>query len=140
LAALSLISVQVWFRKGLSRANGQENAVTGSKWVEMVGKFSLITVGLNDQVSALSTPMQTTWQQGERKRRQGFYAIRTATGMGTPLTKCVVSWCCGRLQSPNDVIQKIEKALNDSHTTTQRRTNNGFRNTMKHPQSAFAFF
>lgn len=46
---------QVWFRKGLSRANGQENAVTGSKWVEMVGKFSLITVGLNDQVFALST-------------------------------------------------------------------------------------
>ena len=29
----------------------------------MVGKFSLITVGLNDQVSTLSTPMQTTWQQ-----------------------------------------------------------------------------
>lgn len=46
---------QVWFRKGLSRTNGQENAVTGSRWVEMVGKFSLITVGLNDQVFALST-------------------------------------------------------------------------------------
>ena len=53
--ALCLLPVQVWFRKGLSRANGRENAVTGSKWVEMVGKFSLITVGLNDQVSTLST-------------------------------------------------------------------------------------
>lgn len=48
-----LCSSQVWFRKGLSRAklNGQENAETGSRWVEMVGKFSLIAVGLNDQVS-----------------------------------------------------------------------------------------
>ncbi len=47
-------SSQVWFRKGLSRAklNGEENVVTGSRWVEMVGKFSLIAVGLNDQVSA----------------------------------------------------------------------------------------
>lgn len=35
----------------MSRANDQEKAVTGSRWVEMVGKFSLITVGLNDQVS-----------------------------------------------------------------------------------------
>ena len=35
----------------MSRTNDQEKAVTGSRWVEMVGKFSLITVGLNDQVS-----------------------------------------------------------------------------------------
>lgn len=44
-------SLQVWFRKGLSKANGQENTVTGSRWVQMVGNFSLITVGLNEQVS-----------------------------------------------------------------------------------------
>lgn len=48
-----LSTSQVWFRKGLSRAklNGEENVVTGSRWVEMVGKFSLIAVALNDQVS-----------------------------------------------------------------------------------------
>lgn len=46
---------QVWFRKGLSRASDSETTVTGSRWVQMVGKFSLITVGLNDQVFALST-------------------------------------------------------------------------------------
>ncbi|XP_074638903.1 tectonin beta-propeller repeat-containing protein 1-like isoform X3 [Acropora palmata] len=46
---------QVWFRKGVSRTNDQkENSVTGIKWVEMVGKFSLLSVGLNDQVFALS--------------------------------------------------------------------------------------
>lgn len=47
---------QVWFRKGLSRTNGvQENTVTGTKWVEMVGKFSLLAVGQNDQVFALNS-------------------------------------------------------------------------------------
>jgi len=35
----------------------------------------------------------------------------------------VVSWCCGRVQSSNDVKQKNEK--------TQRRTNNRFRNPNK---------
>ena len=41
---------QVWFRKGLSRASDEETAVIGSRWVQMVGNFSLITIGLNDQV------------------------------------------------------------------------------------------
>ena len=68
-AALTLISVQVWFRKGLSRANGQENAVTGSKWVEMVGKFSLITVGLNDQVSTLDSSLQNTYYMSQSPGR-----------------------------------------------------------------------
>ena len=37
----------------MSRENDQkENSVTGIKWVEMVGKFSLLSVGLNDQVRA----------------------------------------------------------------------------------------
>ena len=31
------------------------------------------------------------------------------------------------MTKPNDVIQKIEKTLNNTHTTTQKRTNNGFR-------------
>ncbi|KAK2565445.1 Tectonin beta-propeller repeat-containing protein 1 [Acropora cervicornis] len=49
------IPEKVWFRKGVSRTNDQkENSVTGIKWVEMVGKFSLLSVGLNDQVFALS--------------------------------------------------------------------------------------
>ena len=34
----------------------------------------------------------------------------------------------------NDVIQKIEKTLNNTHTTTQKPTNNSFRNTKKHPE------
>ena len=41
----------------------------------------------------------------------------------------VVSWCCGRKQPTNDVIQKIEKTINNTNTTTQKRTNNGLRNT-----------
>ena len=35
--------------------------------------------------------------------------------------------------SPNDVKQKIQKTLNNTRTTTQKLTNNGFRNTKKHP-------
>ena len=34
----------------------------------------------------------------------------------------------------NDVIQKIEKTLNNTHTTAQNRTNNSFCNTKKHPK------
>ena len=47
-------------------------------------------------------------------------------------TNCF-SRCCGRVQSPNDVIQKIEMTLNNIHTTTQYQTNNGFRNIEKPP-------
>ena len=51
----------------------------------------------------------------------------------------VVSWCCGRVQSPNDAIQKIKKKnkkqdKDSNYTTTQDWTNNGFLNTTKHPQ------
>ena len=36
----------------------------------------------------------------------------------------VAFWCWRRMQSPNDVIQKI-----DSHTSTQKLANNDFGNT-----------
>ena len=45
------------------------------------------------------------------------------------LKMMVVSWCCGHIQSPNDAIQKTE---NNTHTTTQKQTNYGFRDTKKH--------
>ena len=55
----------------------------------------------------------------------------------------VVSRCCGQVLSVvvlivvdnhqvNDVMQKIEKTLNNTHTTKQKQTNNGFHNTKKH--------
>ena len=34
----------------------------------------------------------------------------------------VVSQCCVQVESPNDVTQKIEKTLNNTNTTTQKRT------------------
>ena len=45
----------------------------------------------------------------------------------------VVSWCA----DTNDAIQKNEKTLNNTHTTTQKLTNNSFRNTKKHPELGF---
>ena len=36
----------------------------------------------------------------------------------------VVSCCCRRVQSTNDVIQKIEKTLHNTHTTTQKTPEN----------------
>ena len=39
---------------------------------------------------------------------------------------CFLVWRTGA------IIQEIEKTLNNSHTTTQKWTNNGFRNTKKH--------
>ena len=58
--------------------------------------------------------------------------------------------CCVRLHAAenwwflgvadtNDVIQKIEKTLNNTHTTTQKLTNNSFRNTKKNPESLTGF-
>lgn len=55
----------------------------------------------------------------------------------------VVSRCCGQVLSVvvlivvgnhqiNDVMQKIEKTLDNTHTTKQKQTNNGFHNTKKH--------
>ena len=45
------------------------------------------------------------------------------------LKMMVVSWCCGCMQLSNDEIQKTES---NTHTTTQKQTNNGFRDTKKH--------
>ena len=42
-------------------------------------------------------------------------------------------WFLG-VADTNDVIQTIEKTLNNTHTTTQKLTNNSFRNTKKHPK------
>ena len=47
----------------------------------------------------------------------------------------VVSWCRGWVLSPNNVIQKIEKKLNNTHATTQKWTNNGFPNKNKQPKT-----
>ena len=57
----------------------------------------------------------------------------SGTVLGTRL--CVHTfpgWFLG-VADTNDVIQKIEKTLNNTHTTTQKLTNNSFRNTKKHP-------
>ena len=44
----------------------------------------------------------------------------------------LLGWFLG-VADTNDVIQKIEKTLNNTHTTTQKLTNNSFCNTKKHP-------
>ena len=57
---------------------------------------------------------------------------------------CVMVWASTDLgwflgvADTNDVIQKIEKTLNNTHTTTQKLTNNSFRNTKKHPDLVYA--
>ena len=46
----------------------------------------------------------------------------------------VKKWWFLGVADTNDVIQKIEKTLNNTHTTTEKLTNNSFRNTKKHPK------
>ena len=50
------------------------------------------------------------------------------------LYQCITEkrWFLG-VVATNDVIQKIEKTPNNTHTTTHKLTNNSFRNTKKHP-------
>ena len=52
--------------------------------------------------------------------------------VGKERSKAIYGWFLG-VADTNDVIQKIEKTLNNTHTTTQKLTNNSFRNTKKHP-------
>ena len=47
--------------------------------------------------------------------------------------KLAIFWWFLGVADTNDIIQKIEKTLNNTHTTTQKLTNNSFRNTKKHP-------
>ena len=47
-------------------------------------------------------------------------------------------WFLG-VADTNDVIQKIEKTLNNTHTTIQKLTNNSFRHTKKHPKLWYTF-
>ena len=50
-----------------------------------------------------------------------------------PFKNALVSRCCRQVQSSkfNDVIQKNEKRLNNTQTTTQKQTNNDFHHTNK---------
>ena len=53
-------------------------------------------------------------------------------------SKVVVSWHCARVQSQNDVhLHVIQKTMNDPHTITQKRTNNGFRRLRYHCAGSF---
>ena len=48
----------------------------------------------------------------------------------------VVSWCCGQVQSPNDVIRKkIEKRMKNTHTTQQKQTDNDYLVHQETPQA-----
>ena len=57
------------------------------------------------------------------------------TNMAAVTSRAKKGWFLG-VADTNDVIQKIEKTLNNTHTTTQKLTNNSFRNTKKHPKKA----
>ena len=61
-------------------------------------------------------------EQNNSSEREYFFTWCTEKG-----------WFLG-VADTNDVIQKIEKTLNNTHTTTQKLTNNSFRNTKKHPE------
>lgn len=45
-----------------------------------------------------------------------------------------------RVQSPNYVMQQVEKTWNNKSTIEQKQTNNGFRNTKKHPEMVIYFY
>ena len=83
----------------------------GGHWLTRFSKFVLFSCPFLD----------LCWQ----------FCLQTIHGVNiTPikLSSPVISWCCGRMQSPNDVIQKIEKSLKHwySHHNTATM---GFPNT-----------
>ncbi|XP_013383971.1 tectonin beta-propeller repeat-containing protein 1 [Lingula anatina] len=41
---------KIWFRRGVVGSSSDQESVTGSGWIEMVGEMSMLSVGLNDQV------------------------------------------------------------------------------------------
>ena len=62
-------------------------------------------------------------QQPSEGEREQVAKSRVKWGENNELV-AVVSLCCGRVQSPNDVIQKVKKTLNNTHTTKQYLPNN----------------
>ncbi|XP_031562764.1 tectonin beta-propeller repeat-containing protein 1-like [Actinia tenebrosa] len=78
---------QVWFRKGVntSQVNASIKEVTGTSWIQMVGRFLLLSVGPNDQVFGLSTCgdhiyFRTDVTQDEMCGRQ-WRALRTGRSL-----------------------------------------------------------
>ena len=66
----------------------------------------------------------------------GSFACQCRAGFqeaGNNCTGAYFLWWFLGVADTNDVIQKIEKTLNNTHTTTQKLTNNSFRNAKKHP-------
>ena len=49
------------------------------------------------------------------------------------ITFLVVSCCCRCGYLPNDLLQKIQKTLTNTHITKQKGTNKSVCNTKKHP-------
>ncbi|GAB6031582.1 tectonin beta-propeller repeat containing [Chamberlinius hualienensis] len=91
---------KVWFRKGVNgRESGtREELATGTGWVEMVGDLSLISVGLGDQVWALSAD--------ERK------SVYIRTGV-TPLELSGKTW--------KPITAALDK-LSSEHLETERKS------------------
>ena len=82
------------------------------KWNQNISDFSIMYYSLN-----------CYWKQRSCLCQANVLANRWVA----------VSWCSGLLRSPNDLLQNIEKILNNTQTTKQKRTNNSFRNTKNHP-------
>ena len=80
-------------------------------------------------ISLLRNQTETLATQATRGRKlRGKYVDFNLTCSESSLgSAVVVSWCCGWAQSPNDVIPQTEKTLKNTHTTTQKRTNNSHR-------------
>ena len=66
------------------------------------------------------------------RRRKMYQVLLSSPATSNCFEATGKGWFLGVADS-NDVIQKIEKTLNTTHTTTQKLTNNSFRNTKKHP-------
>ena len=76
-----------------------------------------------DTTYLISSTIQSAKSQFSkgRKLRGKYVDFNLTCSESSRGSAVVVSWCCGRAQSPNDVIQQTEKTLNNTHTTTQKR-------------------
>ena len=115
-------------RKRLDAAGSSEE-----KWGLFVVYRQLETVIFLSHLGCWLACVASVLERFRSKERRRRVKDRAKNGASKRSSPSFIFWWFLGVADTNDVIQKIEKTLNNTHTTTQKLTNNSFRNTKKHP-------
>ena len=123
----------VWTRRYGGHLGGHEQ-----KTFSLLGTKVYFHVNSSRKKSIVLTPNMAALSHGCKPRIALLVVLRTSRCHTHEMGK--FHGVADRVQSPNHVMQQVEKTKNNKSTTEQKRTNNGFRNTKKHPEMVIYFY